>query len=153
MRQRSRERTIRSRSRRACPEEKTLRRAQRQFPKPKIALHSQVHRLALPEYNRRLKNSFCWKESLAHAVFPALPLGRQTPLPCTESTAAHISDQLKSAKVRQTILSAPQFLQTGLSASRSHILKRSPRYSWRLMGSLMRKSFVPWRATRPAKIR
>ena len=31
-----------------------------------------------------------------------------------------------------------------------HILKRSPRYSWRLMGSLIRKSFVPSLSTRPS---
>src|SRR5207302_4283960 len=33
---------------------------------------------------------------------------------------------------------------------RRHILKRSPRYSWRLMGSLIRKSFVPSLSTRPS---
>jgi hypothetical protein len=31
-----------------------------------------------------------------------------------------------------------------------HILKRSPRYSWRLMGSSIRKSFVPSLSTRPS---
>src|SRR5439155_12825930 len=45
-----------------------------------------------------------WKESLAHAVSPTLTLGRQTPLPWSESTplSCHFNYKLSSVRSRRS---------------------------------------------------